>query len=157
MDKIPRYQIVLLIKKPDKSLVSDDLWWMATGLLQFGPCKCVTRVTWFNSNVLWMTERWKILLKSNVEGISLVVQWWRFCLPMQETHAQSLAGKIPHAAEQLSPQAATTEPECCKYEASRLEPVPCKKRSHWDEKTVPVLAATRESPHGAMKAQSGHK
>ena len=40
--------------------------------------------------------------KDRLLGASLVAQWLRICMPMQ--------GKIPHAAEQLSPRAATTEP-----------------------------------------------
>ena len=36
-----------------------------------------------------------------IGGTSLVVQWLRICLPMQGTWPWS--GKIPHAAEQLSP------------------------------------------------------
>ena len=42
--------------------------------------------------------------------ISLVVQGLRTHLPMQGTRVQSLAGKIPCAAEQLSPGATATEP-----------------------------------------------
>ena len=46
----------------------------------------------------------------NILGTSLVAQWLRICLPMQGTWVQSLVGKIPHATEQLSPCATTTEP-----------------------------------------------
>ena len=62
------------------------------------------------------------------------------------------SGKIPHAAEQLSPWATTTEP-------ARLEPVLCNKRgrdserpAHCDEEWPP-LAATRESPRTETKTQ----
>ena len=62
------------------------------------------------------------------------------------------SGKIPHAAEQLSPCATTTEP-------ARLELVLRNKRgrdserpAHRDEEWPP-LAATRESLHAATKTQ----
>ena len=42
-------------------------------------------------------------------GASLVAQWLRIRLPMQGTRVRALVRKIPHAAEQLSPCAATTE------------------------------------------------
>ena len=48
-----------------------------------------------------------MLLQNASDGISLVVQWLRIHLPMQGTQVRS--GKIPHAAEQLSPCATTTE------------------------------------------------
>ena len=32
-----------------------------------------------------------------------------------DTGSDPWSGKIPHAAEQLSPQATTTEPVCCNY------------------------------------------
>ena len=66
------------------------------------------------------------------------------------------SGRIPHATEQLSPWAATTEP-------ARLEPVLCNKRgrdserpAHRDEEWPP-LAATRESPRTETKTQHSHK
>ena len=40
---------------------------------------------------------------------SLVAQWLRICLPMQETWVRSLVWKTPHVAEQLSPCTTTTE------------------------------------------------
>ena len=43
-------------------------------------------------------------------GTSLVAQLLRIRLPMQETQFKPWSGKIPHAAEQLSPCATTTEP-----------------------------------------------
>ena len=62
------------------------------------------------------------------------------------------SGKIPHAAEQLSPCATTTEP-------AHLDPVLRNKRghdserpSHHDEEWSP-LAATRESPRAETRTQ----
>ena len=40
---------------------------------------------------------------------SLVVQWLRICLPMQETQVYPRSEKIPHALEQFSPYTPTTE------------------------------------------------
>ena len=66
------------------------------------------------------------------------------------------SGKIPHAAEQLGPWAAITEP-------AHLEPVLRNKRGrdserlvHRDEEWHP-LAATRESPCTETKTQHSHK
>ena len=42
---------------------------------------------------------------------SLMVLWIRIGLPVQQTWAHSLVWKIPHAAEQLSLCATTTEPK----------------------------------------------
>ena len=39
-----------------------------------------------------------------------MVQWLRIRLPMQGTRFDPWSEKIPHAMEQLSPRAATTEP-----------------------------------------------
>ena len=63
---------------------------------------------------------------------------------------------IPHAAEQLSPCATTTEPE-------GLEPVLCNKRSHYNEKAMhhreeqPPLAITREKAHALQQKASAIK
>ena len=66
------------------------------------------------------------------------------------------SGKIPHAAEQLSPWATITEP-------ARLEPVLSNKRgrdserpTHRDEEWPP-LATTRESPRTETKTQHSQK
>ena len=49
-------------------------------------------------------------IRSNEIGTSLVAQWLRVYLPMKGTRVQTWSGKIPHAVEQLSPCATTTEP-----------------------------------------------
>ena len=74
-------------------------------------------------------------------GASLMAQWLRIRLPMEGTWVRALAGKIPHAAEQLSPCATTTEPVLQSLRATtpeprRLEPVLCNKRSHRNEKPM---------------------
>ena len=65
-------------------------------------------------------------------------------------------GRFPHAVEQLSPCATTTEP-------ARLEPVLRNKRghdserlAHRDEEWLP-LAATRETPRTETKTQHSQK
>ena len=50
------------------------------------------------------------LLKTRFKGTSLVVQWLRILLPMQGTQFEPWSRKIPHAVEQLSLCATTTEP-----------------------------------------------
>ena len=66
------------------------------------------------------------------------------------------SGKIPHAAEQLSPWATITEP-------AHLEPVLLNKRDHDSERPAhrdeewPPLAPTRESPRTETKTQHRHK
>ena len=43
-------------------------------------------------------------------GASLVAQWLRIRLPMQGTWVRAPVREDPHAVEQLSPCATTTEP-----------------------------------------------
>ena len=43
-------------------------------------------------------------------GASLVAQWLRIHLPMQETQVRALVQEAPTCAEQLSPRATTAEP-----------------------------------------------
>ena len=45
-----------------------------------------------------------------VEGASLVAQWLRIHLPSRGHGFKPWSGKIPHATEQLSPCATTTDP-----------------------------------------------
>ena len=67
---------------------------------------------------------------------------------------QSLVWKISHAAEQLSPCAATTEPMAWNPHSTRGHHN--KKTTHHNEQS-PLLTATRESPHAAMKTQNSQK
>ena len=52
----------------------------------------------------------KLILSRNKAGTSLVAQWLRVRLPVQGHGFEPWSGKIPHAMEQLSPCATTTEP-----------------------------------------------
>ena len=56
-------------------------------------------------------------------GMSLVEQWLRIRLPMQGTQVRAPVREIPHAAEQLSLCAATTEPVLYSPRATTTEPV----------------------------------
>ena len=61
-----------------------------------------------------LQEKWprQFMLKSRAIGTSLVAQWLRIFLPASagDTGSSPGLGRIPHAAEQLSPCATTTEP-----------------------------------------------
>ena len=78
-------------------------------------------------------------------GASLVAQWLRICLPMQETRVWSLVREDPMCCW-------TTKSMCHNYWAGTLEPVLCNKRSCHNEKPCtetreqPVIATTREEP-----------
>lgn len=76
----------------------------------------------------------------------------RICLAMQRTpQADPWAGQSPHATEELSPGAATTEarmPRACAPQQGN--PVRC-------NKDQPLLTATRESPCKATKTQKSQK
>ena len=51
--------------------------------------------------------------KARDPGISLVVQWLRIHLPMQEMQVQALVAELrSHVLQGNSPHAATTEPAC---------------------------------------------
>ena len=63
-------------------------------------------------------------IKSTLMETSLVVQWLRICLPIQGTQVQSLVGEDPHATEQLSPRAATTEAHALEACTPQLESSP---------------------------------
>ena len=56
-------------------------------------------------------------------GASLVAQWMKIHLPMQETQVQSLVQKIPHALEQLNPCTTTCEPVLKGLWVATTEPV----------------------------------
>ena len=62
-----------------------------------------------NSTICVQTQTTKTHFK-NKNRTSLVVQWLRIRLPMQGHGFEPWSGKIPHAMEQLSPCATTTEP-----------------------------------------------
>ena len=60
---------------------------------------------------LFQSEIKVTIFKNNMVG--LVEQWLRICLPVQGTQFEPRSGRIPHAAEQLSP--CSQEPTCCNY------------------------------------------
>ena len=72
-------------------------------------------------------------------GTSLVAQWLRIAYQCRGHRFEPSSGKIPHATEQLSPCATTTEPalyspRATTIEPARLETLLCNKRSHHNEK-----------------------
>ena len=77
-------------------------------------------------------ETWRLLQKQKVElrydWTSLVAQWIRIHLPMQETQSDPWSGTIPHAVEQLSPRATTTASMLWGLWAATTEPV---HRNEW--------------------------
>ena len=104
-------------------------------------------------------------LKIKRVGASLVAQWWRICLPMQETQVQSLIQEDPTHCGATKPMqrscwACALEPgsRSCWAHALRcwslcaLGPVRCNRSCH-NEKPVhcnqeqPPCTATRESLH----------
>ena len=54
-------------------------------------------------------------IRKLLRGASLVAQWLRICLPMQGHRFEPWSRKIPHATEQLSLCATTTEPVSHNY------------------------------------------
>ena len=94
--------------------------------------------------------------KKKYAGLPWWHSGWESACQCREHGFEPWSGKIPHAAEQLSPWATTTEP-------ARLEPVPRNKRgrdserpAHHDEEWPP-LATTRESPRTDMKTQHSNQ
>ena len=65
---------------------------------------------------------------------SLVFQWLRIPLPMQETWAQSLVQEDPTCPGQLSCEPWLLSPHSAAIEAVCLEPVPLNQRSHRSER-----------------------
>ena len=118
----------------------------------------------------------KRLSFKNMEQASLVAQWLRIRLPMQETQVWALVREDPTCRGATKPihhnyWACALEPVNHNYWACmpqllkpvHLEPMLCNKRSHRNKKPVhlneeqPLLAATRESPRAATKTQHSQK
>jgi len=114
-------------------------------------------------------ERWAGTVRRNIKteplksfslGTSVVVQWIRICLPMQETQVRALVREdfTCHGA---------TRPVCHNFWACALQPKHC---NYWSPHAWSLCSeipgtttmrsprtATRESPHAAGKAQSNQK
>ena len=96
----------------------------------------------------------------NKNYIKLGLPWWRSgwesACQCRGHGFEPWPGGIPHAAEQLSPCATTTEP-------ALLEPVLRSKRGHDSERPAhgdeewPPVAATGESPRTETKTQHSQK
>ena len=105
----------------------------------------------------------KIMMKKLRLGTSLVAQWLRICLPMQETRARSLVREVPtcHGA---------AKPVCHNYWACSLEPM---NHNYWactpqllkpahpepvlHNKKSPHSPQLEKSPRAAMKTQRSQK
>ena len=94
--------------------------------------------------------------KDQLEGLPWWHSGWESACRCRGHRFEPWSGKIPHAAEQLSPWATTTEP-------ARLEPVLRNGRGRDSERPAhrneewPPLAATRESPRTETKTQHSQK
>ena len=83
-----------------------------------------------------------------------MAQWLGISLPMQGTQFQPFSGRIPRAAEQLSPWATTAEPALWGPRATTTEAgAPRAYAPQWG---VAPVVATRESPCAAAKIQHNH-
>ena len=89
--------------------------------------------------------------------------YWSLCSRVREPQLLSLRATTTeaHAPQLLSLRSRAREPQLLK--PTCLEPVLLNERSHHNEKPAhcneeyPPLAATRESPHAAMKTQRSQK
>ena len=99
---------------------------------------------------------WEILELKKKLGLPWWRSGWESACQCRGHGFEPWSGKIPHAAEQLSPCATTAEP-------ARLEPVLRNKRGRDNERPAhrdeewPPLATTRESSRTATKTQHSHK
>ena len=63
--------------------------------------------------------KWSQAIKNNVEGTSLVIQWLRLHLPMQEVWVQPLVGElgshIPHGQKKKKKQSIKQKQYCNKF------------------------------------------
>ena len=111
---------------------------------------------WKTRIVVYARQRMTIYNQSPIKTLSMGLPWWRSgwesACQCRGHGLEPWSGRIPHASEQQSPWATTTEP-------ARLEPVLHNKRgrdserpAHSDEEWPP-LAATRESPCTETKTQ----
>ena len=71
----------------------------------------------FYIRVKWLAELYIDIITSenSLWQASLVAQWLRIACQSRGHGFKPWSGKIPHAAEQLSPCATTTEPVCHNY------------------------------------------
>ena len=105
-------------------------------------------------------------LKNQYGRASLVAQWWRIHLPVQETQVRSLVQEDPTCCRAARPMchnfgACALEPGSCSYwSSSALEPVLRNKGSCWDEKPShhteesPLLDTAREKPVQQLRSST---
>ena len=93
----------------------------------------------------------------SVPGTSLVVQWLRICLPMQEIWVLYLVREDSTCREQLSSYATTTEARVPSSPYSTTREAATTRSPHPEPGGQPSLTATRENLHAVMKTQHSHK
>ena len=134
---------------------------------ELGISRCkLLHIKWINNKVLlYSTGNYiQYPLINHNGGTSLVAQWLRIHLPMQGTQVEPWSRKIPHAAEQLSPRATTTEPACHNYwSLSAYSPCSATREAtairslRTARKTSPCLPQLEKACTQAMKTQCSQK
>ena len=89
-----------------------------------------------------------------IHGTSLVVLWLRIHLPMQGTWFGSRIGDDPTCSRATKPQLLSLHAQS---PISTAREAPAMRSSHSAAREQPQFAASRESPHVAMKAQHSQK
>ena len=100
----------------------------------------------FECNLIWKHGFWSFNQVKMRSWVSLLVQWWRMCLPMQGTWVRSLVQEDATFQGKTKPV--------------HLEPVLHNKRNHCNEKLVHLIYrvdATREILQAATKTQCSQK
>ena len=138
----------------------EPYWWLFLHFTHLCP-KC-----WFTQHkglsfflYLW-SQTCRLGADPSFKSLALGLPWWHSgwesACRCRGHGFEPWSGRIPHAAEQLSPWATIAEP-------ARLEPVLRNKRgcdserpAHRDEEWPP-LATARESPRTETKTQHSHK
>lgn len=88
-------------------------------------------------------------------GGSLVAQWRKFLLPMQETEFDAWSGRIPHTAELLTPCAAVAEPALYSSGAAVVESRVPPRSPQWEAQAPwPERSQNREEPKQEQRGPS---
>ena len=119
------------------------------------PCIYLIKNIWTQQITL------KFSLKTFLLGLPLVAQWYRICLPVQETQVWSLVREDPACSRATKPVchhhwACALEHRSRNYWSSgSLEPALCSRTSqHMTSGQRPLLTKTREKP--MQQQDSGH-
>ena len=99
---------------------------------------------------------WRSFFKKPIFGLPWWRSGWESACRCRGHGFEPWSGKIPHAAEQLGPWAATTEPAHLELVLRNKRGRDSERLAHRDEEWPP-LAATRESPCTETKTQHSQK